>query len=105
MRLAALLLCLALPAQAQDGGTPRAVFYKVPGNAGPRELPAGYFLTEASFAILAAEMRRLQDKDRVATKSATLDIPVQGWLIGMGLTALTTMILTFGLGWYFRGKP
>ena len=115
MKALALLLCFAVPAAAQDGGTeaPRAKFYPVagesrltqPGDA-PITLPPGYFLTELSFQILDREMKRLQDGARVAADDKKgFDIPVQGWLLGMSATALLTALIVFGVGWYLRGKP
>lgn len=111
MRLTALVLCLALPAWAQDGGVvERAKFYKVPENARitvgfgeSQDLPAGYFLTELSFQILNREMKRLQDLQRVQ-EDTKLSVPLQAYLIGASIVAAVFSIGGIVLGWYLWGR-
>ncbi len=50
-----------------------------------------------------AEVQRLQIIEQQAKNLQPIDIPVEGWLTGLGISGGMFLILGFALGWYFDG--
>ncbi len=108
MRLLIVILCLSLPAMAQDGGVPqtRPRFFKVPENAritvgfdAPVEVSPGYYLTDLSFQLLNNELKRLQDRERIRADTE-LAPPLKAYLIGSAIVASVFSVAGVVLGWY-----
>ncbi len=114
-RAIALALLVCLPAFAQDAGSfsldagtpdagaPRATFYRIPENTRiDGLLPAGFFLTDADFAIVDNEMKRLQAVEQQPKDDPR--IPVEGYLIGMAINACVFVLVGMAIGAYLGKK-
>ncbi len=117
MRIVHLVVLAAVTsAFAQDGGTelkPKPVVMRVPEGArisvglggDPVFLPsAGVFFSDSAFVAVNDEMKRLQAVERNAqmqqalTQGDKVDVPVQGYLVGMAITAFVFLVGGAALG-------
>ena len=109
----ALLVALLL-SQAADAGidAPTApAVYKVGSGAritlgygDPIFLPEGYFLPEASFNAVEAEIRRLQWIAANPPEPEQIEIPFQGFLIAAGVGLVVGLVTGAAVGYLARPK-
>ncbi len=100
MKTLILALLVGQLAGAPDAGVEKPTFYRLTKQT---LVPPGYYAPPAAFDALDAEMKRLQaiEKD---PPMQTIDIPVQGYLIGMAVTGVVFFAGGIALGYYFWGQ-
>ncbi len=92
MRFALVGVLIARLALGADGGSPvkQEVTHLRDG---------GYLVPEAAWNDIDAEMKRLQWQVKNPPKQEEIQIPVQGYLIGMAVVATAFLAGGFALGW------